>query len=76
VLHVCDHADAGPAFGFHLVEVFEAGEVCGGVGSSGFSGLLANGVGCTDVVDAGHLEGLRALLGVGEEGEQGKQGKH
>jgi len=27
VFHVCDHADAGPALGFHLVEVFQAGQV-------------------------------------------------
>jgi hypothetical protein len=56
----------------HLVEVFEAGEVGGGIGSSSFCGLLADGVGESEVVDAGNLHGLGALLGSGEAGEQGK----
>jgi hypothetical protein len=76
VFSVGNEADAGPAFGFHLVEVLEAGEVSGGIGSSGFGGLLADGVGDPYVVDASDLHGLSALLGSGEEGQDGENGKH
>lgn len=64
-----DEADAGPALGFHLVEVLEAGEIGSAIGSSGFGSLLADGVGGTDVIHAGHLHGLGAGLCVGEHGE-------
>lgn len=70
---MCDHADAGPAFRLHLVEVFQAAEVSSGVGSSGFGGLLADWVGGSHVVDAGDLQGFGALLGGGEDGQQGEQ---
>jgi len=73
---VGDEADAGPAFRFHLVEVFEAGEVSSSVRSSSFSSLLADGVGSTHVVDAGHLHGLGALLCVGENGQESEQSEH
>jgi hypothetical protein len=33
VFHMGDHANAGPAFGFHLVEVFEAGDVSSSIGT-------------------------------------------
>ena len=58
-----EEADAWPALGFHLVEVLEAGKIGGGVSSSSFGSLLADGVGGSDVVDTGDLEGLGALLG-------------
>lgn len=74
VFHMCDHADAGPAFRFHFVEVFKAGEVSSGIGSSGLSGLLADGVGGANVIDAGHLHGLGALVSIGEKGQQGQKG--
>ena len=75
VLEVCEEADAGPALRFHLVEVFEAGEVSSGIGSSSFSSLLADGVGSSDIINAGHLKGLGALLSSGKAGKQGKDGK-
>lgn len=72
-LEVCEEADAGPALRFHLVEVFHAGEVGSGIGSSSISSLLADGVGDSEVVNAGNLHGLGALLGGSEEGQKGKQ---
>lgn len=73
VVEVGDGADAGPAFRFHLVEVLHAGQVGGRIRSSGFRGLLAHREGGAHVVHAGDLEGLGALLGVGEEGEEGEE---
>ena len=64
-------ADAGPAFRLHLVEIFQAGEVSSGVGSSGFSGFLADGVSGSEVINASDLHGFSALLGSGEAGEEG-----
>lgn len=71
VFHVSDHADARPALRFHLVEVFHAGEVGSGIRSSSLSGLLADGVGDPEVIDAGDLHGLGALLGSSEAGQKG-----
>ena len=68
MFHMGDHADAWPAFGFHLVEVFKAGEVSSSVRSSGLSGLLADWVSSSHVVDAGDLQGFGALLSTGEVG--------
>jgi hypothetical protein len=65
-----NHANAGPAFGFHLVEVFQASDVSSGISSCGFSGLLADGVGSSDIVDASDLQGFSALLGTSEEGKK------
>jgi hypothetical protein len=73
---LAEPADAGPALGLHLVDVFHASEVAGEVGSSGFGGLLADGVGGPEVVDAGHLHGQGAGLGCGEAGQQGEQGSN
>lgn len=75
MFHMGDHADAWPAFGFHLVEVFKAGKVSSGVWSSGFSGLLADWVSSSDIIDAGDLHGFGALLGTGEEGQEGQNSK-
>jgi len=67
-----EEADARPAFGLHLVEVLQALQVSSSVRSSGFSSLLANGVGKSEIIDAGDLEGFGALLRVGEAGEAGQ----
>lgn len=74
LLHGGDPADAGPAFLLHLHEVFHAVEVGGDVGSLLVGGLLADGVGLVDVVDAAHLEVVGALGGGGG-GEDGQQGE-
>lgn len=71
-----NHADARPAFGFHLVEVFEASEIGSGIGSSGFSSFFANGVGGANVINTGDLKGLGALLGMSEEGQKGEKNNH
>jgi hypothetical protein len=73
VLHMGDHADAGPAFGFHLVEVLETGKVSRSVRSSSLRRLLADGVGSAHVVHAGHLQRFSALLGMREESQHGEQ---
>ena len=59
---LAEPANAGPALGLHLVEVFHAGEVSSGVGSSGFSSLLADGVCGSEVINAGDLHRFGALL--------------
>ena len=69
-------ANAGPAFGLHFVDVFHAGEVGGGIGSSSFGSFLADGVGSSEVIDAGNLGWLGALLGSGEEGKEGEEGNN
>ena len=72
-------ADAGPAFGLHLVEVFKAGKVSSGIGSSGLSGLLADGVGSSEVINASDLHGLGALVGScgsGEDSEECEEGNN
>ena len=81
MLHVGDHADAGPALGLHLVEVFHAGHVSDGIGSSSLGRLLADRVSSSEVVDTCDLHGLGALLGAGEVGEhcqdeEGEGGLH
>lgn len=68
VLEVGNHADAWPAVGFHLVEVFHAGEVSSHVGSSGFGGLLAGGIGSSHIVHTHDLLGLGAVVGGGDGG--------
>ena len=55
-----EHADAGPALGLHLVDVFHAGQGGNHVGSSSLGSLLANGVGSSEVVNAGDLQFLSA----------------
>lgn len=62
-------ANARPAFRLHLVEVFQALQVSSTVRSSGLGCLLADWVGDSEVIDAGDLKGLGALLGPGEAGE-------
>ena len=76
VVHVSDQANAGPAFRFHLVEVFETGEVSSSIRSTSFSSLLADGVGSTNVINTGHLLSLCALLGVSEDSQKSEQGKN
>jgi hypothetical protein len=73
VLEMGNQANARPAFGFHLVEVFEAGKVSSSIGSSSFGSLLADGVSSTNVIDTGNLHGLGALLGMCEESKHGKK---
>lgn len=70
---VGEPADAGPALRLHFLEVFDAGEVGSGVGSSGFGSLLADGVGGSEVVDTGDLLGLGALIGDGEASQEGEE---
>lgn len=69
MFHVSDHADAGPALGLHLVEVFHTGHVSDSIGSSGIGGLLAHGVCGSEIIDACNLHSFGALLGAGEVGE-------
>ena len=71
---VGEPADAGPALGLHLVEIFEAGQVEGGVGSLFLGGFLADWVGLSEVIDAGDLPGLGALLGGGQAGQYREEG--
>lgn len=66
MINVGDQTDAGPALGLHLVEVFHAGHVSHCIGPSSISGLFAGGVGASEIVDAGDLHGLSALLGTGK----------
>jgi hypothetical protein len=73
VLSMGDQTNAGPAFGFHLVEVFKAGKIGGSIRTSGFSSLLADGVGGSNIIDTGNLHGFCALLRVSEEGEEGQK---
>lgn len=70
---VGEPADAGPALGLHFLEVFDAGEVSSSVGSSGLSGFLADGVGSSEIVDAGDLLSLSALLSDGEASQKGEK---
>jgi len=70
VLQLGNHADAGPAFGLHFIEVFQAGEVGSSIGSSSFSSLFADGVGKSEIVNACDLHGFSALLGSSEAGEE------
>jgi len=73
VLHLGDHADAGPTFGLHFVEIFQTGEVSSGVWSSSFCSLFADGVGKSEVIDAGNLHGFGTLLGGSEASEEGNE---
>lgn len=75
VLEMGNEADAWPAFGFHLVEVFQACKVSSSIGSSGFSSLLADWIGSSNIVHTGNLESLGALLGSSKASQEGKQGK-
>lgn len=67
-----DPADAGPALLLHLCEIFEAVQISGNIGSFLMGGLLANGVSLVDVVDAAHLQVVRAVGGRGEQGQKGE----
>jgi hypothetical protein len=67
-------ANARPAFGLHLAEVFHAGHIGSSVGSSSFCGLLAHGVGLSEVIDASDLFGLGALIGSDEADKECEQG--
>lgn len=69
-----EQADAGPAFGLHLVEVFQAGQVGESVGSSSFGSLLADGVGSSEVIDALDLHGFGALVVSSDQAEEGEEG--
>jgi len=73
VLRLGNHADAGPAFRFHFIEVFQTGEVSSSIGSSGFSSLFADGVGKSEVINTGDLHGFGALLSSSETGEEGNE---
>lgn len=67
-------ADAGPAFLFHLDEVFEAVKIGGDIGSLLVGSLLTDGVGLVDVVDASHLQVVGAVSG-GSGGKDCQQGE-
>ena len=76
VFHVGNHANAGPALRFHLVEVFHAGQVSSSVSSCGLSSFLAHRVGCAEVIDTGDLRCLSALLGSSEHCEESQNCNH
>ena len=67
-----DHADAGPAVSFHLVPVFEAGQIGRHVRTASFSSLLAGLVGSPGVVDTRDLLGLGAVVLSSSGGGEGK----
>jgi len=71
-----NHADARPAFRFHLVEVFETSKISSSVRSTSFSSLFADGVGNSDVINTGNLHGFSALLGSSEVSKECKYGEH
>ena len=72
MLEMCEKANAWPAFGFHLIEVFQTGEVSRGVTSSSLSSLFTDWIRTSEVVDTSDLHRFSALLGAGEDGEQGQ----
>ena len=61
VLQAGKVANASPAFGFHFIEVFHAGQISSGVGTSSLSSFLAYRVGQSEIISTSYLHGLRAL---------------
>jgi len=78
-LSLSNPADAGPAILFHGEEVFKTVKVSIKIFSFLLSGLLADGVGLVDVIDAAHLQVVGAIVsghGDCKEGQNSKKNYH